>query len=183
MKEKLSNGFVGVYSELVTEVSAAAERLGEEVKKLGTAFLKLGLKGKRIAVIGKNRYEWALSYYAAVCGVGTVVPLDKGLPASEIESSILRAKVYVSVFEESQLDIIKDIVNKKISNLKTLICMDELKDKVVKNLKDLLKSPKRSSSPFLNAPSHLSSIITNFIVVDPTSIPIYKSFAIIFASF
>ena len=31
MKEKLSNGFVGVYSDLVTEVSAAVERLGEEV--------------------------------------------------------------------------------------------------------------------------------------------------------
>ena len=34
----------------------------EVVDSLGTALINLGLKNKRIAVIGENRYEWEISY-------------------------------------------------------------------------------------------------------------------------
>lgn len=46
----------------------------EDVNDLGTALIAKGLKGKRIAVIGENCYQWAVSYLAAVCGTGIVVP-------------------------------------------------------------------------------------------------------------
>ena len=59
----------------------------------------LKLKGKRIAIIGKNRYEWAVSYYSIVCGVGIVVPLDKGLPMEEIENSLIISKADAIIFE------------------------------------------------------------------------------------
>lgn len=49
-------------------------RFKREVDALGTALLKMGLKGKRIAVIAENRYEWALAYLAVMNGVGVVVP-------------------------------------------------------------------------------------------------------------
>ena len=52
-----------------------------DVNGLGTALISKGLKGKRIAVIGENCYQWATSYLAAVCGTGIVVPLDKELSA------------------------------------------------------------------------------------------------------
>lgn len=32
------------------------------VDSLGTALINLGLKGKRIAIIGENRYEWEIAY-------------------------------------------------------------------------------------------------------------------------
>ena len=31
---------------------------------LGTSLIHLGLKGKRIAIIAPNRYEWRISYLA-----------------------------------------------------------------------------------------------------------------------
>ena len=46
----------------------------EDVNDLGTALIAKGLKGERIAVIGENCYQWAVSYLAAVCGTGIVVP-------------------------------------------------------------------------------------------------------------
>ena len=46
----------------------------EDVNDLGTALIAKGLKGKRIAVICENCYQWAVSYLAAVCGTGIVVP-------------------------------------------------------------------------------------------------------------
>ena len=55
------------------------------INNLGTALINLGLKGKRIAVIGENRYEWEIAYLSIVCGTGIVVPLDKSLPANELE--------------------------------------------------------------------------------------------------
>ena len=40
-----------------------------EINSLGTAMVEMGLKGKRIAVIGENRYEWEIAYLAV--GTGT----------------------------------------------------------------------------------------------------------------
>ena len=49
----------------------------DAINSLGTALVEMGLKGKRIAVIGENRYEWELSYLAVAMGTGIIVPLDK----------------------------------------------------------------------------------------------------------
>ena len=57
----------------------------EMINNLGTALINLGLKGKRIAVIGENRYEWEIAYLSIVCGTGIVVPLDKSLPANDLQ--------------------------------------------------------------------------------------------------
>ena len=65
----------------------------EEINELGTALISMGLKGKRIAVISENRYEWQLAYLAISTGAGIVVPLDKALPDNELESLILRSQV------------------------------------------------------------------------------------------
>ena len=65
----------------------------EMIDALGTELINLGLKGKRIAVIGENRYEWEIAYLSIVCGTGIVVPLDKSLPEAEIERLIKRADV------------------------------------------------------------------------------------------
>lgn len=55
-----------------------------DVDDLGTALYKRGLKGKHIAVIGDNTYEWVLTYMTALCGDMVVVPLDKDLPADQL---------------------------------------------------------------------------------------------------
>ena len=51
-----------------------------QMEALGTRLLDLGLKDKKIAVIGDSCYEWIMTYFAVVCGVGVIVPLDKNLP-------------------------------------------------------------------------------------------------------
>ena len=51
-------------------------RFMEEIKALATFLCSKGLEGKKVAVIGKNSYEWALSYMAITCGVGIVVSID-----------------------------------------------------------------------------------------------------------
>lgn len=58
-------------------------QLKHDVEALGTALIKLGLKNSPIAVIGKNSYEWAISYLAASI-IGIVVPIDKELHSEDV---------------------------------------------------------------------------------------------------
>lgn len=85
----------------------------------GTAFIKIGLKGKRIAVIGENRYEWGLSYLAITCGTGIVVPLDKSLPENEIQSLIERSEVEAICYSKKYDEIMKNLKDKGIRKIKT----------------------------------------------------------------
>lgn len=69
-----------------------------EVDSLGTALADLGLKGKYVAVIGENRYEWCLTYLAVACGVGVIVPLDRELPGEEIENLLVRSHASAVIY-------------------------------------------------------------------------------------
>ena len=91
---------------------------------LGTALINLGLKDKRIAIIGENRYEWTTSYLAVTNGTGVVVPLDKSLPNNEIESLIIRSEVEAIIYEKKYDEIMNEIKNKKNTDLKFFISMD-----------------------------------------------------------
>ena len=95
----------------------------EDVNKLGTAFIKRGLKGKKIAIIGENRYSWACSYLATICGTGIVVPLDRMLPKQEIERCLERAHVSAVVYSDKVKEVIEEIA-KENSNIEMFIGMD-----------------------------------------------------------
>ncbi|MDR0570854.1 MAG: AMP-binding protein [Clostridiales Family XIII bacterium] len=73
-------------------------RLKEDVDALGTALVARGLKGKRVAVIGENSYQWAVSYLAVTCGTGVVVPLDRELPEEDIETLLLESGAEGALF-------------------------------------------------------------------------------------
>ena len=61
------------------------KKLKSDTESLGTSLIyELGLKGKKIAIMGENAYWWCLAYLALTGGVGIAVPLDKDLPAEEI---------------------------------------------------------------------------------------------------
>ena len=98
-----------------------------EVRKmvdgLGTKLIDMGLKDKRIVVIGENRYEWEIAYLSIVCGTGTVVPLDKSLPENELESLIERSKAEAIICSQKYVEILKK------TKLKYIISMDFENDK------------------------------------------------------
>lgn len=94
------------------------------INALGTALISLGLKGKRIAVIGENRFEWEIAYLSIVCGTGVVVPLDKSLPENELKSLIQRSNVDAIFYSNKYEDRLKRIIESKEANLKYLINMD-----------------------------------------------------------
>ena len=51
----------------------------EKIDAVGTALIDMGYKGKHIAILAQNSYDWLVAFFAVACGVGVAVPLDKEL--------------------------------------------------------------------------------------------------------
>ncbi len=87
----------------------------DDVDALGTALWDEGLSGRRVGVIGENRYEWVISYLATANGLGVVVPLDRELPAHEIavlmDRAELSALIYSSKVEQKILEALLLVKN------------------------------------------------------------------------
>lgn len=124
--------------EEVTYKNITYKMLQEDINKLGTALIDLGLKDKKIAIISNNRYEWCLAYLATLCGVGIVVPLDKSLPAGEIESLIKRSYANAVIFEDKYSDIMEEIKNNSQNDVEEYICMDKENKYGFMSIEDLL---------------------------------------------
>ena len=89
-----------------------------DVTKLGTALLDMGLEGKKVALIGRNRYEWCVTYMAVACGNMIIVPLDRSLPNSEIKSLISRSEAEAVIYDEKYEEAFDEIKKENNTNLK-----------------------------------------------------------------
>ena len=96
----------------------------EMINNLGTALMDMGLKNKKIAVIGENRYEWEIAYLSIVCGTGIVVPLDKSLPENELRALIERSGVEAIFYSDKYEETLEKMKYKGVGKLKHLINMD-----------------------------------------------------------
>ena len=94
------------------------EKVKKDVDALGTRLLDLGLKGKKIAVIGENSYKWVVSYLGTVNGTGIVVPLDKELPPKEIANLIKRAGADAIIYSSKM----KETVDSALAETEGVSC-------------------------------------------------------------
>lgn len=106
-------------------ITITYEKFVKDIEALATSLLSLGLRGKRIAIIAPNRYEWCVSYLAITTSDIVVVPLDKSLPDNEIEELVRRSMVDAVIFDQKYSEIFSKIRFKKDFNLKFLISMDK----------------------------------------------------------
>lgn len=98
----------------------------EQINALGTKLYSMGLKNKRIAILGRNRYEWALGHLTSLLGGIISVPLDKDLQVDELENSLIRSKADAIYFDEKYIEKIEEIKNRNNTNVKEYICMSKL---------------------------------------------------------
>ena len=136
------NNIAYKYKETVTDntyIQKTYNDVKENVRKLSTALLDLGLNEKRVVVIGKNRYEWCITYFSVTTGGMVVVPLDKMLPENEISNLVKRSGASAIFFDKQYIEIMKKIKKDSENNVELLICMDDISDKEVKTFNELTK--------------------------------------------
>ena len=105
--------------------------LRDDVCRLGTGLMASGIRNARIAIIGENSYHWQLSYLAAMSGLGICVPLDKGLPYTELKTSIQKSGSSVLIFDKKHASL-ADRLRAEAADpmaaptaVSTYVCMDE----------------------------------------------------------
>jgi long-chain acyl-CoA synthetase len=103
-----------------------------DVTNFGTALLvELGLKDAKVAVIGENRYDYIVTYMATVCGVGTIVPIDRELGTEEIANLLIRSGTKAIVYSgklDQTIDEVLEIVASKSHEIEFRISMDTLEN-------------------------------------------------------
>lgn len=96
------------------------------INALGTKLYNMGLKNKRIAILGRNRYEWALGHLTTLLGGIVSIPLDKDLQIDELENSLIRSKADAIYFDEKYIEKIEEIKSRNTTNVKKYICMSKM---------------------------------------------------------
>lgn len=97
-----------------------------DVTAFGASIMKAGLKDKKTAIIGENSYPWCVAYMATVCGIGTVVPLDKLLPEEEILTLLERGDVGAVVYDASFHNTMRKAAS-KFSGIEKFVALNTFK--------------------------------------------------------
>ena len=121
------------------------DKLLKDIQAFGTGLYKLGLKDKRVAVIGRNRYEWIVAHLSVLLGGMVSVPLDKELKIDELENSLIRSEAEAIVFDEKYVELIEELKQRGNTKIKEYICMSEMAeyrsvDMLIKDGQKYLKS-------------------------------------------
>ena len=117
-KYKAKNG-----KENVEYINKTYAQFKNDIEALSTKLLSMGLAGKKIAVVGNNRYEWCTTYLAVTTGGMIIVPLDKALPENELESLVIRSGAEAIICEEKY---VKTLLNLKNSDLYVWIMLTKM---------------------------------------------------------
>ena len=104
------------------------EQFKNDIVSLGTSLIEKGFLKKRIAVIGKNSYQWCVAYLAASI-VGIVVPIDKELHTDDVINFMNVSQTVCILGDSKNLDNILTNIE-KVENPDTIfVSFDKKEDK------------------------------------------------------
>lgn len=121
----------------------------EDFAALGTGLNKLGYFNDKIAIIGRNRYAWALSFLVSMCGGNITVPLDKELSTLEIKNCLNRVDVKTLIYSDefkSKIDGIKSEIP-----VENFISMDDSELSLEKIIEIGKEELKKGNTTFIDS--------------------------------
>ncbi len=104
-----------------------------DITALGEYFLNEGYKGKHIAVIGENSYNWIITYFATVNSGNVIVPIDKECTQDEIKYFIEKSDAEILIHSDDYTE------EAEFSDCSVLINMKNF-DEILKKGRELLTS-------------------------------------------
>ena len=111
-------------------VNKTFKEFKEDVEGLTTKLIKMNLKNKRIAVMGKNSYSWAISYLSATI-IGVVVPIDKESTDGNVVDFINKSRAEALIADDKYLKRIK-LLEKNLINEITFLSTEKKIYKIFK---------------------------------------------------
>ena len=102
-----------------TESKTCGDVLGD-VRRAACHIDKALGRGRHIAIIGENSYEWLLAFFGALGSGNVAVPIDKDLPANEIADMIAEADVSAAFVSPTYADLVEGIEGLAVTGLRQL---------------------------------------------------------------
>lgn len=133
-----------------------------DINCFGTGLYALGLKDKRVAVMGRNSYEWAVAHFANLLGGMVSVPLDKELQVNELEDSLVRSKADAVVYDAKYEDKISLIKSNGRANADFYISTEQGEltfDSVLNKGKELLDGGDKSYVDYTPDPDAMAILL------------------------
>ena len=90
-------------------VKVSFEKLREDVRALGTAFISRGYTGKHIAVTGKLSYQWIVTYYALIASGAVIVPLDAEWEGADLANTVAFAEC-AALISDREMSAKSDVI-------------------------------------------------------------------------
>lgn len=117
----------------------------EDINAFGAFLYDCQLKGERVAVFGRNRYEWAVAHFANLMGNIISVPLDKELQLGELEDSLIRSGAKAIVFDEKYVPLLQEIRERNKTKVTHFICMSTAETflSMPQKIEEMKKKPKK----------------------------------------
>ena len=81
-----------------------------DLEGLGTALMNRGVYRKKVALIGRNSYQWQITYLTVMTGVGTVVPMDGQLDPEELARELAVTGADVIVYDERYEEKVREVL-------------------------------------------------------------------------
>ena len=100
------------------------DQLRAETELIACGLAALGLQptADRLAIVGDNRPEWAVSYLAAACTGIICVPIDRDLKETEVYNILSLSGVQVLIGDDKHLEMMRTL-RQKLPGLKVVVWM------------------------------------------------------------
>lgn len=106
-KDKKAYSFYNFDGEIETKTF---NELFYDLSGLGQYLYKVGMRGKKVAILSENSYYWIACYYSIITGKMTAIPLDPKLPKEDIADLMVRSEcdaIYYSKEFEDTIEHLK----------------------------------------------------------------------------
>ena len=119
-------------------VRLSFEKVLSDVSALATSLISLGLRGKKVALIGENSRGWVYSYLALTSMGAVVVPVDKEYPASDMASILNTAGCDALIFSPSIKDKFS-YVKENVKSIRLSVSFAKTENEGVECIDELIK--------------------------------------------
>lgn len=114
----------------------------DRIRDLGTGLIARGWRDRHIALISEASYDWICTYFALMAIGAVVVPIDRDLPADEIES-ILRSADCQGVCYAPGVESKISSIRPGLPDLQQLVCLGDPKEQDAVRLEDVIADGSR----------------------------------------
>lgn len=112
------------------------KEVNDDITALGEYFINQGYKGKHIAVIGENSYNWIITYFATVNSGNVIVPIDKECTKEDVKYFVEQGDAEILVHSDDYTE------EAEFSSCPLLINMKKF-DEILAKGRELLVSGKK----------------------------------------